>query len=153
MQCKVLDCIMPKISMLGNFGIIWIVCALLLILSNKYENAGEQIAYGLIAGVVFGNILLKHIFARPRPCWIDTDKQLLIKKPKDYSFPSGHTLSSVIAASVLMHTSIAFGIIAITVCLLILFSRMYLFVHYPSDILGGVFLGMVIAKCILKFNI
>ena len=153
MRCKALDCIMPKISMLGNFGIIWIICVIMLISSNKYEDTGEQITIGLIVGILLGNVLLKHIFARPRPCWVDRDKQLLIKEPKDYSFPSGHTLSSVISASVLIHTNLLLGMIALAICLLILFSRMYLFVHYPSDIFGGALLGIIIAEVVLKLCI
>lgn len=153
MRCKALDCIMPKISMLGNFGIIWIICVIMLISSNKYEDTGEQITIGLIVGILLGNVLLKHIFARPRPCWVDRDKPLLIKEPKDYSFPSGHTLSSVIAASVLIHTNLLLGMIALAICLLILFSRMYLFVHYPSDIFGGALLGIIIAEVVLKLCI
>lgn len=114
--------------------------------SNKYEADGEKIICGLIFGVIFGNLILKHIFSRPRPFQIDKTKELIIKAPRDYSFPSGHTLSSVIGACVLVHTNIIFGAAALLLCLMILFSRMYLFVHYPSDILGGIILGIIICE-------
>lgn len=153
MRCSFLDCMMPKISMLGNFGIVWIVCAVLFLASSKYEDMGEEILWGLIFGVLFGNLLLKHLFARPRPFQIDRTKSLLIKEPKDFSFPSGHTLSSVISVCVLLHTNLWFGIIGAALCLLILFSRMYLFVHYPSDILGGIGLGILISETVVRLQL
>lgn len=153
MKCRILDYIMPKISMAGNFGIVWILSAVLFWASNKYEDAGERIICGLVLGVIFGNLLLKHIFSRPRPFQIDQTRELIIRAPKDYSFPSGHTLSSVISACILVHTSGMFGMIAAVLCLMILFSRMYLYVHYPSDIAGGIVLGIIIAEVVLKLSI
>ena len=150
MRCRVLDFIMPKISMAGNMGIVWILSAVLFLISKSYEDAGEKIILGLILGVIVGNLILKHIFSRPRPFQVDTTKELIIKAPKDYSFPSGHTLSSVISVCVLMHTSTALGSAALVLCLMILFSRMYLFVHYPSDIVGGITLGIIISRIVLK---
>ena len=152
-KCRFLDSIMPKISMLGNFGTVWLLSAVLLLNSNKYKGAGESIICGLALGVLIGNLLLKHIFARPRPFRIDGTKKLLIKEPPDYSFPSGHTVSSVAAACILMHANLTFGIIAAVLCLMIIFSRMYLFVHYPSDILGGIGLGIIISAFVLNLNL
>lgn len=153
MRCRFLDYIMPKISMAGNFGIIWILSAVLFLLSKKYEYMGEQILCGLILGVIIGNVILKHLFSRVRPFQVDNTKQLLIKAPMDFSFPSGHTLSSVISVCILLHTNVVFGIIAAVLCLLMLFSRMYLFVHYPSDILGGIVLGIIISEIVLRLNL
>lgn len=153
MRCKFLDRVMPKISMIGNFGAVWIACAVLFLASSKYEDTGEKILCGLIAGVILGNLLLKHMIARPRPFKMDDTKSLLIKEPADYSFPSGHTLSSVISVCVILHTNVVFGAIAAVLCLLILFSRIYLFVHYPSDILGGIGLGFLISETVLKLNL
>lgn len=152
MRCRTLDFIMPKISMAGNFGIVWILSAVLFMASKNYEDVGEKIIYGLSMGVIFGNLLLKHIFSRPRPFQVDKTKELIIKAPQDYSFPSGHTLASVISACVLINTNVLFGTIAIILCLLILFSRMYLFVHYPSDIAGGIILGIIISEIVLRIT-
>lgn len=149
LRCAALDRIMPKISMFGNFGVIWILWAAVFMASDMYEYIGQKIILGLALGAIIGNLMLKHLVARPRPFKIDNTRALLIKAPKDFSFPSGHTLSSVISACVLLHTSAVIGIIAVIMCAFILFSRMYLFVHYPSDVLGGISLGIIISEIVM----
>lgn len=152
MRCRLLDCIMPKISMMGNFGIVWIMLAVFFLMSTKYEDTGEKMICGLFWGVILGNLVLKHIFSRPRPFQVDKTKQLIIKTPKDHSFPSGHTVSSVISTCILMNANNMIGAMALLLCCMIIFSRMYLFVHYPSDILGGIILGVIISEEVIKFN-
>ena len=98
-------------------------------------------------GALIGNGVLKHLVARPRPCWLDSSVQLLIASPSDYSFPSGHTLASAVGASMLTMTNRKFGWAAIPLAVLIAFSRLYLYVHFPSDILGGAILGVLIGVC------
>ncbi|MDD3230835.1 MAG: phosphatase PAP2 family protein [Oscillospiraceae bacterium] len=142
--CGFLDYLMPKITLLGDMGAIWIVAAVVLICTKKYRKQGVILLAGLAIGVLVGNVALKHLIARPRPCWLDTSVQLLIANPTDYSFPSGHTLSSVIGATILTLTNRKFGWAAIPVAALIAFSRLYLYVHFPSDILGAVFFGLII---------
>lgn len=77
---------------------------------------------------------------------------LLIANPTDYSFPSGHTLSSVISAVILAKTDRRFGYAAIPLAVLIAFSRLYLYVHFPSDVLVAAVLGLVIGKLIFRFG-
>lgn len=89
---------------------------------------------------------LKNFVARPRPCWLDSSVRLLIANPTDYSFPSGHTLSSVIGATILTKTDRRFGYAAIPLAALIAFSRLYLYVHFPSDVLAAAVLGVLIGK-------
>ena len=101
-------------------------------------------------GVILGNGLLKHLVAHPRPCWLDQSVPLLIANPTDYSFPSGHALSSVIGATVLTGADRRFGYAAIPLAALIAFSRLYLYVHFPSDILGAVLLGLGIGLLALR---
>ena len=119
-----MDFLMPKITLLGNGGAIWILAALILLCTKKYRRQGILLLAGLIAGVLVGNICLKNLIARPRPCWLDSSVQLLIANPTDYSFPSGHTLSSVIGATVLTKTNRRFGYAAIPLAALIAFSRL-----------------------------
>lgn len=142
--CAVLDVVMPLISMLGNGGAVWILFAIALIFTKKYRRCGIIILCGLAVGVLVGNVCLKNIIARPRPCWLDTGVQLLIKIPADFSFPSGHTLSSVIAATAATLYERRFAWFTIPLASLIAFSRLYLYVHFPSDVLGGVLLGVLI---------
>ena len=141
---EILDEIMPVITHAGSAGIFWIIWAGILLFFRKYRNCGIQMLAGMLIGLIIGNLLLKNLIARERPCWIDSEISMLIAIPKDYSFPSGHTLSSTISAVVLMRERKYFGIPAIILAILIAFSRMYLFVHFPTDILGGMLLGILI---------
>ena len=107
---------------------------------------------GLAVGVLVGNVCLKNLIARPRPCWLDDSVMMLISSPADYSFPSGHTLSSVIGATVLTKTDRRFGWAAIPLAAVIAFSRLYLFVHFPSDILAGAILGVIIGEAVYRIG-
>ena len=99
----------------------------------------------MILGLIIGNGILKNLIQRQRPCWIDTNILLLIPNPTDFSFPSGHTLASFEASIMILLHSKKWGIPAIILSILIAFSRMYLFVHFPTDILGGAILGTTIS--------
>lgn len=148
----VLDWLMPKISMLGNAGVIWIVISIVLLSIKKYRKCGITLVIGLLLGLLIGNIILKPLVARPRPCWINSDIALLIASPKDFSFPSGHTLSSFIAAIILLKEDKKFGYVAMILAILIAFSRMYLYVHFPSDILAGVVLAILIGFAAIRIS-
>ena len=143
MQGSGMDFLMPKITALGNGGAVWIAAAAAMTISKKYRKYGILLFAALGAGVLIGNVCLKHLVARPRPCWLETIP-LLISNPTDYSFPSGHTLSSVISAWVLTGVNGKFGLIAIPLAALIAFSRLYLYVHFPSDVLASVGIGSLI---------
>ena len=125
-SCPFLDAVVPKLTMLGNAGIIWILAGVLLLCTKKYRRQGALVLVGLLAGLLVGNVALKHLVARSRPCWLDPSVQLLIATPTDYSFPSGHTLSSTIAATILTKTDRRFGYAAISLAVLIALSRLYL---------------------------
>ena len=145
LRTEFLDVAMVFISRLGNSGKIWIIIGLIMVCFRKYRKAGLAIIIALIFCLVTGNGVLKNVIGRSRPCWIDDGVKLLINTPKDYSFPSGHTFSSFAAAISIIYFHKREGIIAIILAVLIAFSRLYLFVHYPSDILGGIILGSVAA--------
>ena len=145
-SCPFLDAVVPKLTMLGNAGIIWILAGVLLLCTKKYRRQGALVLMGLLVGLLVGNVALKHLVARSRPCWLDPSVQLLIATPTDYSFPSGHTLSSVIGATILTKTDRRFGYAAIPLAALIAFSRLYLYVHFPSDVLAAAVLGVLIGK-------
>ena len=150
--CPALDILMPNITALGNAGAIWLLAAVVLIITKKYRRQGIFLLFGLAASVLIGNVLLKNLVARPRPCRIDTSVQLLIANPTDYSFPSGHTLLSAISATIMSKTDRRLGYAAIPPAVLIAFSRLYLFVHFPSDVLAAAVLGLVIGELIFRFG-
>lgn len=152
LSCGLLDALMPKLTLLGSGGAIWILAACGLLCTKKYRRQGGLLLAALAAGVLVGNVCLKNLIARPRPCWLDDSVQLLIASPTDYSFPSGHTLSSVIGTTVLTKTNHKFGWTAIPTAAIIAFSRLYLFVHYPSDILAGAILGVAIGEAVYYFG-
>ena len=113
-------------------------------MTKKHRKAGFLVLIGMLLGLIIGNGILKNVVARSRPCWINKDWQMLISIPKDYSFPSGHTQASVIAATILTLYKKKWGIVVIPLTVIIAFSRLYLYVHFPTDVLGGALLGLII---------
>ena len=98
-HCEILDKIMVVITHMGTKGIFWILVGVILLLFKQTRKCGLTVLIALLFSLIIGNILLKNIVARPRPCWIDETINLLISVPKDYSFPSGHTFASFAAAA------------------------------------------------------
>ena len=150
LRCIALDWLMPKITFLGNGGWFWIAIAVLLCFFRKTWKTGLTMGAGMLCGLIFGNGLLKNLIQRSRPCWINDSVELLIASPTDYSFPSGHTLSSFIAATVLFQTNRKVGICAYVLASLIAFSRLYLYVHFPSDVLFAMLFGILIGILVYR---
>lgn len=148
-QCTFLDKIMPLITVLGDGGAFWIACALLMLLLKKYRKAGFSASLALIFGLLICNIFLKPTVERIRP--YDFQEQmgviinLLIDKEHSFSFPSGHTIASFEAATAILLRHKKLGTAAMILAILIAFSRMYLYVHYPTDVIVSVFLGIGLA--------
>ena len=140
------DVLMPIISKLGNGGFVWIVLDIALIIIPKTRKAGIVVAFAIILDVLLCNGLLKPLVARIRPCNVVKNINMLIPIPKDFSFPSGHMAVAFAVTSALCFCKNKIWIPSALLSLLIAFSRMYLYVHYPSDILGGVVLGVLVGK-------
>lgn len=140
-----LDVLMKEITSLGDHGIFWIFTGVILLCFKKTRIVGLCVILSLAAGFLVGNTFLKNVIARERPCWIDSSVPLLIHNPRDYSFPSGHTLASFEGAVSIWLYNRKWGTAALILAALIGFSRMYLFVHFPTDVLGGLILGVLIA--------
>ena len=147
-QSPLLDRVMPFISRLGDHGYIWIAISIIFILNKKYRKAGILALCSLFIGMILGEVLLKNIIARPRPFVEMPNIELLIPKPTTYSFPSGHTASSFAAAGAfakIIHDKKITIPLFLLACM-ISFSRVYLMVHYPTDIIGGIILGLLSAN-------
>lgn len=145
-RCDFLDSIMPWITNLGEAGAIWILIAILLVLHKPTRRWGIALGIVLLAGLLLGELGMKHLIQRIRPCNLpDAAVSMLISPPNSFSFPSGHTMSSFEAATVLFLARHRWGIYAYGLSALIAFSRMYLYVHFPTDVLAGAILGILLA--------
>lgn len=142
---NVFDFIMPIISYLSNDGMIWIMAAIVLLFIKRYRSYGYALSLGLILCLMLGNGLLKPLIARVRPYDAYNGINLLVNKLTDFSFPSGHTYTAFCGATVLYSVNKKVGYIAFSLASLTAFSRLYLFVHYPSDVLAGIFMGVTLA--------
>lgn len=155
MHGPVWDSIMVFLSALGNAGFFWIGVGVLLCIFTKYRKCGIQMLVSMAIAFVLGNLILKNLIARERPCWLDSQVPLLLESPKDYSFPSGHSLNGFTAATTLLFFDRRLGIPAVILASLIAFSRLYLFVHFPTDVFVGIVMGIVIATavdCVFKMK-
>ncbi|NFL87163.1 phosphatase PAP2 family protein [Clostridium botulinum] len=150
LHTPMMDKIVPIVTSLGNMGLIWIVIGLAFIANKKYRKYGFIMLCTLCIGALIGDGIIKPIVARARPFNFVENIQLLIKAPTSYSFPSGHTMSSFAAATIIYIANKKMGIGAFLLAALIGFSRMYLYVHYPSDVLVGCVLGITLSTCVYK---
>ena len=150
LKCGFLDFLMPLITLLGDAGIFWIACSVVMILIPKTRKTGLSMGISLLIGLLVCNVTLKPLVGRMRPYdyqWQFFQKEitLLVEGLHDYSFPSGHTIASFEAATALLIGNKKLGIPAMILAVLIAFSRLYLYVHYPTDVLASIVLGIGIA--------
>lgn len=139
-----LNKIMIVITSLGTFGVIWFAIALVMLVTNRYRSVGVNMIIGLAITHLLGEFTIKRLVCRSRPCHKLDDNELIIDRPKYYSFPSGHTAASfcVVGVSFLRCQPIIWIPILI-MALLIGFSRIYLRVHFLTDVLAGALLGFI----------
>ncbi len=142
----ILDPIVIFITSLGDKGFIWIVGTILLLIPEKTRKIGWMSAFALLGSLMLNNNLIKNLVARPRPFTVLSDLSILIPRPGEFSFPSGHTSSSFAAAAVFYrHLPKKIGIPALVLAGLIGFSRLYVGVHYPTDVLAGAVMGILLS--------
>ena len=138
----VLDVIMKIVTYFGEGGIFWIVCSVICICFPKTRKMGFTMALALTFGVIIGNGIIKNVVARPRPYTLDQFADLRGVAPlTDWSFPSGHTLASFEASVAIFCYRKGIGIAAIALAFCVAISRLYLMVHFPSDVIVGALLG------------
>ena len=157
LQSGFMDTIMPIITIFGDAGIFWMICAAALFFFPQTRRTGLGMAFAMALGLLICNVILKPIVGRMRPYdfqievlgkqWEDflLAGKLLIGEQSDFSFPSGHTIASFEACTVLMLGDKRLGIPATILAILIAFSRLYLYVHYPTDVIFSVFAGILFA--------
>lgn len=144
LRSEPLDAVMRFVSWTGNHGTVWILLAVLLILMKRQRGHGLSAACALILDLVSCNLVLKQLIGRERPFVLVPDMELMISPPLDASFPSGHTAASFAVVFALKASGSPLWKPALVWAILMAFSRLYLYVHWPTDVLGGIALGAVV---------
>ncbi len=148
----ILTPILKIITTLGEGGIIFILMGLILLFTKKYRKAGFAMLVALAVMVVCNNLVLKELFARPRPFNLEYDwwnavykYPEIVSRPDSWSFPSGHTSSAFAAAIAVLRYDRKIGIPTTIFAAIMGFSRIYVEVHYPSDVIAGTIVGIIYA--------
>ena len=144
LRCPVLDALAVFFDAAGAHGELWIALTVLALAFRRTRKAGFAMALALCLYMVSGHFILKPLFARPRPCDVNTAITILVKRPHGHSFPSGHTASAFAAAFALWLQNRKLGVPALVLAAFIAFTRLYLYVHFPTDVLGGLVLGLAL---------
>ena len=136
--------IVHLITMMGNAGIFWWILSVPFFISKEYRQTGLNILMSMFLGLMIGEVIIKNIVGRTRPSELLEQDELIIRSPRHSSFPSGHTSTSIsVAVGLMINCTVIFWLPALIVAILISFSRVYLRVHYFSDVCGGVVVGVI----------
>lgn len=146
---KYMDMAMVAVTTLGTLGSLWIVMSLVLMSNRTYRIIGGTIITTLVISTIIGEGIIKNLVKRIRPCNSQSINKLAVARPISYSFPSGHTLSSFAAAGVLSSFFMQYRIVFIAIALLIGLSRVYLYVHYPTDVIAGIIIGIMCSRFVM----
>ena len=145
MKCPFFDFLMPKLSLLGEWGVIWLVIGIVMLFFRKTRRAAVIMLVSTSLVLLFGELILKNTVCRVRPCNVRPYIDIPVKRPTSYSFPSGHSSTAFsCATAIFLHHKVA-GVFLLILAFLIAFSRLYNYVHFPSDVLCGALLGAIFA--------
>lgn len=144
LRTPLFDAFFTFYTRLGDHGELWILIGLLLLTNKKTRSIGIIALLALAIEFVTVDFMLKPLVMRDRP-FITHPLDILIEIPRGSSFPSGHTASSFAVAGVLLFNKVKGKWIAIALATIMGLSRMYLFVHYPTDVLVGCLWGLIVA--------
>ena len=147
LHSPVLDQVMITVfnTLVGSLGQLWLVVGVILLIIPKTRKCGAAVLLSYVLSFLIGNEWLKDLIARPRPCAVDDTVLMIVKKPSSFSCPSVHTYLAFSSAMAIWHYFKKAGIGVFEFAALVGFSRMYFFVHYPTDVLFGAVLGIVTA--------
>ncbi len=148
LHSDILDRLMIALTYLGSFGLPWLVAVIILVMRRETRRQGFVILFSMAIGLLLGSVVLKHLVIRERPfnspAAIFTMRDLLITPPLDrYSFPSSHSITSFAAATGIALRGGRWGVPALVLAALISFSRVYLYVHFPTDVIAGALIGVL----------
>ena len=147
-----LDKLMVTISSAGNLSLIWIAYIFIFLSAKELKKQGKIMILAFVLNIFLVNILVKNIVARPRPYEVANFTDLLVHKLSDNSFPSGHTSYAFTFATIItkLNKNKALKIFTNTLAVLMAFSRLYLYVHFPIDVLAGAVFGILIGVWAIK---
>lgn len=156
LRCGLLDALMSAVSRICDHGEIWILLAVILLAIPKTRKAGACLVCALVLDLVLCNLWLKPWIGRIRPFAVNPEVKLLVTPPGDASFPSGHTAVSMAAVSALLTADSPLWKPSLALAAVIALSRLYLYAHWPTDILGGILVGALAgwlgAKLVLRMS-
>lgn len=141
-----LNHVMYLFTRLGDNGTLWIITMLILLSMKKTRKVGFVMMVALIIEYTLTDIVLKPLVGRIRPYDIKEPLEMILKRYHDFSFPSGHTGASFAAVTVFFLADRErryLWKIAFVIGTLIAFSRIYFYVHFPTDVLGGICVGII----------
>lgn len=151
LRCDALTPIMKLLSTLGNAGAFWIVLTLLLLYLRKTRRIGCYCAAAMLLTFLVVNCAVKPIVARTRPYDVFPELSILVARQRDFSFPSGHSANSFACAWALFRVAPrSWGISALIFAALIALSRLYVGVHFPTDVLAGGVIGILLAEAAVR---
>ncbi len=145
-----LDAVMPYISLLGAAGVLWIIIAVAALIIKKYRSFGKSLSFYLICAFIICNLIIKPIVNRIRPYELNDAIQLLVPPETDASFPSGHTFFAFGTATIFFIYNKKLGIFMYLLALAIAISRLYLYIHFPTDVICGMIFGTITAIAAYK---
>lgn len=147
LRSPVLTPVMKAVTHLGDKGIFWVILTLILMIPKKTRRAALCSVFAVALSYLICNLTLKHLVNRIRPYEVIDGLKLLVGKADDASFPSGHSsasfASSVALARSLPDTWKKAGIVLIILAAIIALSRLYVGIHYPTDVICGTIIGII----------
>ena len=148
----IMDVLMSIVSIMGKLSWMWVVLAIILLIIKKTRKCGVTLTIDLIFNFVAGNLIIKPIVSRIRPCVLNRTVQMVSSIPFDASFPSGHTLFAFGAATIIFIYNKGLGVLAYLFAMVMAFSRMYLYMHFPTDVLLGGIFGIIFAVIVYSLQ-
>lgn len=145
------DIFFSIITAFGDGGILWICLGIMMLFTKRTRTAGIVLLFALAFTSSLGVLVIKPAVCRLRPFVLTGFENVFISPPGGFSFPSGHTVTSAAAAVCIYKADRKAGLAAIFIAALIAYSRMYFYVHYPTDVLAGLIIGTASASLMMHF--
>lgn len=150
LHTPVLDQIMIVITHLASKGAFWLSLGVIFLFFKKTRSLGLTMLVSILFSFLIGNLFLKNLVQRLRPYWLDPSVSILVPHLNDYSFPSGHTMVSFSGALPIYYYNKKWGIWSLALATLIALSRLYHFVHFPTDLIGGFLVSFLSVHLAIK---